>query len=176
MKHTLFRVTAALMLAGSALAVTACGSNDTTTPGTTAFDGGTDGESQVAAPAPSTTAAPNLATPTVAELNEKITKAFDASIDPKTKVEWVENAGQDPQLVTKLVDAAKQNDVTVEIVSVGQPKDGKLTADAKLTIAGKPVENATVAFVAEGNEWKVDHAFACTIVQSAKLDSAACQE
>ncbi|MBL1078800.1 hypothetical protein JK358_30790 [Nocardia sp. 2] len=178
MKHNLFRVATASVLA-AALGLTACGSDDAqTTENTTSavFDGTTDTDGAVDGTAPVTTPAPNLAKPTVAELNEKITKAFDSSIDPKTKVDWIENAGQDPQLVTKLVDAAEQNNVTVEIIGVSEPTDGKLTADAKITIGGKPVENATVAFVAEDTEWKVDHTFACSIVKSAKLDSAACQE
>ncbi|MEV6065866.1 hypothetical protein AB0L82_04855 [Nocardia sp. NPDC052001] len=184
MKHSIFRATAAVALAASAFGLVACSTSETKSDSATTtsasaptnnFQGSTDDTKETGAP-PSTTPAPNLPKPTVAELNDKITKAFDPSIDAKTKIDWIENAGQDPQLVAKLVDAAKKNDVKVEITNVPDPADGKLKADAKVTIAGNPVNNATVSFVAEGNEWKVDHAFACSIVKAAKLDSAACQD
>ncbi|GAB4584716.1 hypothetical protein [Nocardia sp. IFM 10818] len=185
MKHTIVRATAALAIAASAFGLAACSTSEstTTTAATTSaattdapkFEGGVEDGGEITG-APSTSSVANLPKPTVQELNDKITKAFDPSIDAKTKVDWIENAGQDPQLVAKLVDAAKKNDVTVEITNVGEPVDGKLKADAKITIGGAPVENGSVSFVADGNEWKVDHAFACNIVKTAKLDSAACQE
>ncbi|MBF6132540.1 hypothetical protein IU501_05955 [Nocardia otitidiscaviarum] len=184
MKHTIFRAAAAVAVAVSAFGLAACGSGDdtgsdaTTTSAAPAgeFEGSTEDEDKVTGAAPSTTEVPNLPKPTVAELNDKINKAFDPSIDAKTKISWIEDAAVDPQLVDKLVDAAKQNNVTVEITNVQDPVDGKLKADANVTIDGAPVENATVAFVAEGTEWKVDHGFACSIVKAAKLDSAACQD
>lgn len=183
MKHTIFRATAAVALAASAFGLVACSSSESSTssPTTTAaaptgeFDGGTEGGDKVGGSEPTTAEVPNLPKPTVAELNDKINKAFDASIDSKTKISWIEDAAQDPQLVDKLVDAAKKNDVKVEITNVPDPVDGKVKAEAKVTIGGQPVENATVSFVAEGTEWKVDHTFACSIVKAAKLDSAACQ-
>ncbi|WP_405138979.1 hypothetical protein [Nocardia sp. NBC_01388] len=182
MKHTIFRATAAVALAAAALGLVACSSSDKSDSATTtsaaapsnAFQGTTDDTKDTGAP--STSQVPNLPKPTVAELNDKLTKAFDPSIDAKTKVDWIEDAGQDPQLVAKLVDAAKKNDVKVEITNVPDPADGKIKADANVTIGGSPVNNATVSFVADGNDWKVDHNFACSIVKAAKLDSAACQD
>ncbi|NNH74946.1 hypothetical protein HLB23_34720 [Nocardia uniformis] len=184
MKHTIFRATVAVALAASALGLAACGSDESSTaaPDTTSaatptgeFEGGTEGEDKVDGTDPTTPEIPDLPKPTVEELNDKLQKAFDPSIDSKTKISWIEDANQDPMLVDKLVDAAKKNDVTVKITNVPDPVDGKLKADAEVTIGGQPVENATVSFVAEENEWKVDHAFACSIVKAAKLDSAACQ-
>ncbi|MGX1808117.1 hypothetical protein ACWIGI_20550 [Nocardia sp. NPDC055321] len=183
MKHTIFRATAAVALAASAFGLVACSTSESTTdsPTTTSaapagnFEGSTQ-ETEETGAAPSTPEVPNLPKPTVAELNDKITKAFDPSIDAKTKVSWIEDAGRDPELVAKLVDAAKKNDVKVEITNVPEPVDGKVVAEAKVTIGGAPVDNATVSFVAEDNEWKVDHKFACSVVQAAKLNSAACQD
>ncbi|MRH89809.1 hypothetical protein GFY24_20575 [Nocardia sp. SYP-A9097] len=185
MKHSIFRATAAMALAATAFGLVACSSSETKSdsPATTTsaaasnnkFQGTTDDTKETGAP-PSTTPAPDLPKPTVAELNDKLTKAFDPAIDAKTKINWIENAGQDPQLVAKLVDAAKKNDVKVEITNVPDPVAGKIKADAKVTIGGSPVDKATVSFVADGNDWKVDHAFACSIVKAAKLDSAACQD
>ncbi|MEV6768334.1 hypothetical protein AB0N05_06820 [Nocardia sp. NPDC051030] len=184
LQHTIFRAAAALVLAGSAVSLVACSSSDTksesaaTTSAAPAgkFEGSIDPDTNMTGVAPSTTPAPNLAKPTVAELNERITKAFDPSIDAKTKVSWIENAGQDPELVAKLVDAAKKNNVKIEITNVPDATDGKIKAEAKVTIGGTPVENATVSFIAEGTEWKIDHTYACSIVKTAKLDSAACQD
>ncbi|GAB2550600.1 hypothetical protein [Nocardia heshunensis] len=185
MKHTIFRATAALMLATSALGLVACSKSDDTSKAaaTTSaaapagkFDGGVDGDGKLtgSAPAPTTTA--DLAKPSVADLNDKVAKAFDPSIDAKTKTDWIEDAALDPQLAQKLVDAAKANNVKIKITNVGDPSDGKLKADADVTIDGKPVQNATVSFVADGTDWKIDHSYACSIVKAAKLDSAACQD
>ncbi|MEU0545335.1 hypothetical protein [Nocardia sp. NPDC005978] len=183
MKHTIFRATAAVALAASAFGLVACSTSESTSDGpstTTSAAGGkfegSAGDAQETGAAPSTPEIPNLAKPTVAELNDKITKAFDPTIDAKTKVSWIEDAGQDPELVAKLVDAAKKNDVKVEVISVPEPVDGKIKADAKVTIGGAPVDNATVEFVAEDNQWKVDHQFACRVVRAANLNSAACQD
>ena len=104
-----------------------------------------------------------------------VRRRVDPSVDNKEKISWVQDAERDPELVNKLVDAAKAQNVKVEITGVQEPKDGKLKADAKVTINGEPVQNAFVEFVAEGDQWKVSHQFTCNIVKSAKLDSAACQ-
>lgn len=186
MKHRPFRAAAAIVAAVAALTLTACGSDDkkdeaspsgsaTTSQAAGAFEGGKTQEGKEEGSAPATTTAPDLPKPTVAELNDKLTKAFNPAIESKEKTGWIEDAEQDPQLAAKLVDAATKNNVKIEVTEVGDPKDGKLTAKANVTIDGNPVENATIDFVAEGDQWKVAHQFACNIVKSAKLDSAACQ-
>lgn len=185
MKHTVFRATAALMLATSAFGLVACSKSDDTSKAaaTTSaapagkFDGSTDGgDAKLTGAAPAPTTVADLPKPSVSDLNDKVTKAFDPSIDSKTKTDWIENAGLDPQLAQKLVDAAKANNVKIKITNVGDPAEGKLKADADVTIDGKPVQNATVSFVADGTDWKIDHNYACSIVKAAKLDSAACQD
>ncbi|MFJ4650084.1 hypothetical protein ACIP5Y_02300 [Nocardia sp. NPDC088792] len=185
MKHTIFRATAAVLLATSAFGLVACGKSDDSAKSSTTtsaaapagnFQGDTNGDAKITGAAPSTTAVPNLPKPTVDELNDKVTKAFDPSIDSKTKTSWIEDAGQDPELAAKLVDAAKKNNVQIKITNVQDPVDGKVKADADVTIDGSPVNNATVSFVADGTEWKIDHNYACSIVKAAKLDSAACQD
>ncbi|WP_433574765.1 hypothetical protein [Nocardia brasiliensis] len=110
------------------------------------------------------------------QLNDRLTKAFDPAVPNKEKISWIQAAEQDPYLVANLVDAAKKQDVEVEVTNVQEPQDGKVKADAKVTIGGSPVDDAFISFVSEGGEWKVDRAFACTIVTSANIDTAACQE
>ncbi len=183
MKIRPFRVVAAVTMAAAALTFTACSSTEesstdaaaTSTEAAAEFETGkTQGEREEGK-APTTTPAPNLPKPTVEELNDKLTRALDGAVSEEEKLGFIEDAEQDPQLVDKLVEAAKKNEVTVKITNVGEPAEGKVKADAEVTIAGSPVENASVDFVAEGDQWKIAHDFACNIVKSAELDSAACQ-
>ncbi|WP_280415247.1 hypothetical protein [Nocardia carnea] len=183
MKIRPFRVVAAVTMAAAALTFTACSSTEesstdaaaTSTEAAAEFESGKTQDGREEGKAPTTTAAPNLPKPTVEELNDKLTRALDGAVSEDEKLAFIEDAEQDPQLVDKLVEAAKKNEVTVKITNVGEPAEGKVKADAEVTIAGSPVENASVDFVAEGDQWKIAHDFACNIVKSAELDSAACQ-
>ena len=174
-------------MAAAALTFTGCASSednassDTSTAAASStqpageFESGKTQEGREEGKAPTSTAPPNLPKPTAEELNDKINRALDGSVSEDEKLAWIEAAEQDPQLVDKLVEAAKKNEVTVQITNVGEPADGTVIADADVTISGSPVEDATVEFVAEGDQWKIAHGFACNIVKSAQLDSAACQ-
>ena len=125
--------------------------------------------------APTTRVSPQPPTPTVAELNKRLDDAFDPSIDSKNKIKWLQAGEQDPYLVDKLVEAAKKNNVTIKIVKVNDPQDGRLTADADVTVAGQP-KPTTIEFVSEGGEWKIAQTFTCNIVKAAQLQSAACED
>ncbi len=184
MNNRALRTAAVLVAAVATLTLSACSSSSnsssssstTTTVKTDGFQNNgakKPGKDDGAQPAPATSQ--NLPKPSAADLNDKINKAFDPSIPAKTKVDWVEDAGKDPDLVDKLAQAAKQNDVKVTITKVEDPADGKLKADADVTMGGTPVNGASVPFVADGGEWKVDHTYACSIVKQAKLNSAACE-
>ncbi|MEU3013511.1 hypothetical protein [Nocardia asteroides] len=183
MNNRPFKTAAALVAIVAALGLTACGSgSDTTATGgqsTTAaggaFESGNTKQGNEEGGEPAPTTPPNLPKPTAAELNSRINKALAGQLTGDEKKTYIEDADQDPMLVDKFVDAAKKNKVTVAITTVGEPADGKLKADADVTIDGKPVQNAFVDFVAEDDSWKVSHTFACNIVKSAQLDSAACQ-
>ncbi|WP_194834848.1 hypothetical protein [Nocardia sp. XZ_19_369] len=186
MKHRTFRTAVALALTAAACTLTACasGDKDSSSPSTTAnaakeageLQGGSDKGEKETGSAPTTPSSPVLAKPSTQQLNDRLTKAFDPNVPNQEKISWIQAAEQDPYLVANLVDAAKKQGVQVEITKVGEPADGKLKADAKVTINGTPVDDAFVSFVSEGGEWKVDHTFACNIVKSAKIESAACQE
>ncbi|AFU04003.1 MULTISPECIES: hypothetical protein [Nocardia] len=188
MKHRTFRTAVAVVLTAAACTLTACASgNDDkkdASPSTSAnadtqpgeLQGGSDKGEKETGSAPTTPSSPALAKPSVQQLNDRLTKAFDPAVPNKEKISWIQAAEQDPYLVANLVDAAKKQDVKVEVTNVQEPQDGKVKADAKVTIGGSPVDNAFISFVSEGGEWKVDHTFACNIVKSAKIESAACQE
>ncbi|MGW0636543.1 hypothetical protein [Nocardia salmonicida] len=176
--------TAAVLVAIVAtLGLGACGSDtgstSTSTATTTskggAFETGGAKSGKEEGGEPAATTVPNLPKPTAAELNSRLTKALAGQLTGEEKKTYIEDADQDPMLVDKFVEAAKQNNVKVAITTVGDPVDGKLKANADVTIDGTPVKDAFVDFVAEDDSWKVSHVFACNIVKSAQLDSAACQ-
>ncbi|MFC8532094.1 hypothetical protein [Nocardia sp. NPDC057227] len=137
--------------------------------------GGSDNGTKVTGAAPTTAAAPALAKPTVAELNDRLTKAFDPAVPNAEKTSWIQNAEQDPYLVQNLVAAAERENVTVKVTNVQEPAGGKVKADADVSIGGTPVQNAFIEFVSEGGQWKVSNTFACNVVKSAKIESAACE-
>ncbi|MFC9963533.1 hypothetical protein [Nocardia ignorata] len=174
--------TAAVLIAlVASLGLSACGSSDTesssagATTTAAAFESGTAKQDKEEGGDVAETTPPNLPKPTVEELNARLTKAMSGQLTADEKKTYIEDADQDPMLVDKFVDAAKKNNVKVSITNVGEPADGKLKADADVTIDGQPVQDAFIDFVAEDESWKVSHTFACNIVKSAKLDSAACQ-
>ncbi|MFE3544881.1 hypothetical protein ACFXK0_18130 [Nocardia sp. NPDC059177] len=183
MRNRSIKTAVAMLAAVTALGFTACSSQDdtstgaaaTTTAAGDAFETGDTAPGKEEGVEPTTTTPPNLPKPTVEELNARLDKALAGQLTKDEKKTYIEDADQDPMLVDKFVDAAKKNNVTVVITAVGDPVDGKLKADADVTIDGNKVQDAFVEFVAEGDSWKVSHTFACNVVKSAELDTAACQ-
>ncbi len=174
------KIALTVVAAVAALGVSACSSTEQATGGAatttaSAFESGKVAGAKDEGEEPPATTAPDLPAPTAAELNARLTKALAGELTEAEKLTYIEDADQDPDLVDKFVDAAKKNKVTVSITKVGTPASGKLQAAADVTIDGKPVKDASVEFVAEDKDWKVSHVFACNIVKSAQLDSAACQ-
>ena len=110
MKHYIFRTTAAVALATAVFGLAACSksdsdstsSNSSAQTSAAAFEEGGAGD-KVQGAKPSTTPVPNLPKPTVEDLNTKIQRAFDPSVDSKEKTSWIEDADRDPYLVDKLV-------------------------------------------------------------------------
>ncbi|MFD3596142.1 hypothetical protein ACFWU5_25770 [Nocardia sp. NPDC058640] len=177
----MFNTVAAVTLAVATLGVTACSSNEpsASAPTTTAGAGFGDGkkvDGTQDGDAPMTTPRPNLPAPTVDELNARLDKALAGQLTAEEKATFIEDADRDPNLVDKFVEAAKTNKVKAKITAVEAPVDGKLKAPADVTIDGEPVQGASVEFVAAEGGWRVSHVFTCTIVKSAKLDTAACQQ
>ncbi|UGT56746.1 hypothetical protein [Nocardia asteroides] len=182
MNNRTITLAAAATLAVAALGLTACSSDEpsstaaaTTTAAGAGFEDGKKVEGTQEGDAPMTTPVPDLPAPTVEELNARLDKAMAGQLSAEEKATLIEDAERDPNLVDKFVEAAKKNNVTAKITSVGAPADGKVKAPADVTIDGTPVQGATVEFVASEGGWRVSHVFTCNIVKSAKLDSAACQ-
>ncbi|MEU7219797.1 hypothetical protein [Nocardia iowensis] len=174
----------AMVLSAAAASLSACISNykDTSSPCTTAnadnrSDEPQDDSDKKAGPSPPPPSSSTvLAKPSVQQLNDRLTKALDPNVPDAVKVGWIQAAERDPHLVANLVDAAKKQNAKFEVIDVQDPKDGKLKADAKLTIGGSPVFISCISFVSEDDGWKIGRTFACNVVKSAEIESDACQE
>ncbi|WP_370512171.1 hypothetical protein [Skermania sp. ID1734] len=110
--------------------------------------------------------------PTVDQLNQELQKAFDPNVPLQEKVDMVQGAQADPELINRVAEAAKKAGVTVVVTKVND-LGNSVTADANLTINGQ-VNPAVVPFVAEDGRWKLEKGWACNMVNLAQLSSPAC--
>jgi len=156
------RTTGRIAIAGLAvvasLGLTACGGDDS----------GND-----AKPTKTTTSAANTpAVPTAAELNTQLQRALDPAVPNSEKLEMVQGIEADPELPSRLAQAYKDTGATVEVTDVTAFGD-TLNAKAKIVLNGQ--ENiADVPFVAEDGKWKVQKAWACTMLTNLGQQSVAC--
>jgi len=164
-KLKLQKMTVAAVAIAAALTMTACSSGEkeaspTTTSKTT-----------------TTTAAPTtVELPTSAELNAKVAQALDESVPGAEKVDLVQGAEEDPELINQVAAAAKAAGAQVEILDP-VTDTGSETAAASLNIVvnGQPLQQGLQAsFVYEDGVWKLSKTTACQIVGVAGLTSPAC--
>ncbi|MFB9778323.1 MULTISPECIES: hypothetical protein [Rhodococcus erythropolis group] len=161
-------MTVAAVAIAAALTMTACGSDDKTDSPTTTS------KSTTATTSTSDVAAPEL--PTSAELNGKVAQALDESVPAADKVNLVQGAEQDPELINQVAAAAKAAGAQVEILDP-VTDTGSETAAASLNIVvnGQPLQQGLQAsFVYEDGVWKLSKTTACQIVGVAGLTSPAC--
>ncbi|WP_296554771.1 hypothetical protein [Rhodococcus sp. (in: high G+C Gram-positive bacteria)] len=161
-------MTVAAVAIAAALTMTACGSDDKTDSPTTTS------KSTTATTSSSDVAAPEL--PTSAELNGKVAQALDESVPAADKVNLVQGAEQDPELINQVAAAAKAAGAQVEILDP-VTDTGSETAAASLNIVvnGQPLQQGLQAsFVYEDGVWKLSKTTACQIVGVAGLTSPAC--
>ncbi|GAA3189716.1 hypothetical protein GCM10020255_088090 [Rhodococcus baikonurensis] len=167
-KLKLQKMTVAAVAIAAALTMTACGSDDKTDSPTTTS------KSTTATTSTSDVAAPEL--PTSAELNGKVAQALDESVPAADKVNLVQGAEQDPELINQVAAAAKAAGAQVEILDP-VTDTGSETAAASLNIVvnGQPLQQGLQAsFVYEDGVWKLSKTTACQIVGVAGLTSPAC--
>ena len=158
------RIAIASLAVTAALGLTACGTDDSSNNAESAR---ASTSAKVAAPT-----ADLPPTPTPAALNAELQKALDPSIPSSEKLEMVQGVEADPDLPNRLAEAYKSTDAKVEITEVTAFGD-TLNAKAKLILNGQ--ENiADVPFVAENGTWKVQKAWACTMLTNLGQQSVAC--
>lgn len=161
-------MTVAAVAIAAALTMTACGSDDKTDSPTTTS------KSATATTSTTDVAAPKL--PTSAELNGKVAQALDETVPAADKVNLVQGAEQDPELINQVAAAAKAAGAQVEILDP-VTDTGSETAAASLNIVvnGQPLQQGLQAsFVYEDGVWKLSKTTACQIVGVAGLTSPAC--
>ncbi|WP_330253801.1 hypothetical protein OG874_04150 [Nocardia sp. NBC_00565] len=111
-------------------------------------------------------------TPTPAELNAQLQRALDPSVPNSEKLDGVQGAQADPELPNRLAEAAKSANISVEVTDVTTFGDS-LNAKAKVVLNGQ--ENIVdVPFVAEDGKWKIQKAWACTMLTNLGQQSVAC--
>ena len=158
------RTLVAGMAIAAALTMTACSSDDSDAKSTT---------SAKATTSASATAAANLPpTPSVADLNAELQKGLDPNVPLDQKVGMIQGAEADPELINRVADAAKQNNIIVSVTAVSLVNDA-LTAEANFNVNGQN-NPATVPFVAEDGKWKIEKSWACNLLATAQVTSPAC--
>ncbi|SCC36517.1 hypothetical protein GA0061093_10784 [Rhodococcus qingshengii] len=167
-KLKLQKMTVAAVAIAAALTMTACSSGEKEASPTTSS------KTTTATTTPSGDPAPEL--PTSAELNGKVAQALDESVPAADKVNLVQGAEQDPELINQVAAAAKAAGAQVEILDP-VTDTGSETAAASLNIVvnGQPLQQGLQAsFVYEDGVWKLSKTTACQIVGVAGLTSPAC--
>ncbi|GGK40191.1 hypothetical protein [Nocardia camponoti] len=120
-----------------------------------------------------TSAATNLPpVPTVADLSAQLTTALDPSVPNEEKLDFVQGGQADAGLPNRLAQAAKDANVLVEVTEVTSFGDA-VNAKANFTVNGQ-TNVVDVPFVAEDGKWKIQKAWACTMLTNFGQTSPAC--
>ncbi|WP_345496943.1 hypothetical protein [Nocardia callitridis] len=161
------RKTGRIAIAGlaivAALGLTACGDDKDSKPAAKAT---------TSAAAATTEDASNPPAPTVAELNQELTKALDPAVPAEEKLDGVQGAEADPTLPDRLSQAAAGNDVQIEVTEV-QSFGGAVNAKANFTVNGQ-TNVVDVPFVVDNGKWKIQKEWACTMLTNLGEQSTAC--
>ncbi|MFC9895544.1 hypothetical protein ACFVMC_17820 [Nocardia sp. NPDC127579] len=159
------RIAIAGLALAAALSLTACGSDDK--------KDASPAKSSTTSAAAVTTRAANLPpVPTKEELNAQLQKALDPNVPNAEKLEMVQGAEADPELPSRLAQAAQQAGASAVVTGVSEFGD-TISAKATITFNGQASE-ADVPFVAEDGKWKVQKQWACNLLQLANIQSVAC--
>ncbi|MBL1075373.1 hypothetical protein JK358_13310 [Nocardia sp. 2] len=164
--HMIGRLGVAALAGASVLALAGCGSDDK--PATKA---------KTTTTTKATAAANTPPVPTVAELNQELTDTLNPAVPDAQKVANFEDGeaalAKDPEMISKLVTAYQQNNVTIQVTDVTSLGDA-LSASANVSINGGAPSVVTVPFVAQDGKWKLQKAWACAGLQNLGQASPAC--
>ncbi|WP_433209009.1 hypothetical protein ACQP1G_32340 [Nocardia sp. CA-107356] len=159
------RIAIAALAVVAALGMTACSDDKDSKPAAK-----TSTSAKASASASTNTNLPP--TPTSAELNAQLQRALDPSVPNSEKLDGVQGAQADPELPNRLAEAAKGANITITVTDVNTFGDS-VNAKAKVVLNGQ--ENVIdVPFVAEDGKWKIQKAWACTMLTNLGQQSAAC--
>ncbi|WP_062988677.1 hypothetical protein [Nocardia anaemiae] len=157
------RIAIAALAVVAALGMTACSDDKDSKPAAKT-------STSAKASANATTNLPPV--PSVADLNTQLQRALDPSIPNSEKLDGVQGAEADPELPNRLAEAAKNANISVTVTDVTSFGDS-VNAKAKVVLNGQ--ENIIdVPFVAENGKWKIQKAWACTMLTNLGQQSSAC--
>ncbi|MEU0506870.1 hypothetical protein [Nocardia sp. NPDC005998] len=159
------RIAIAALAVVAALGMTACSDDKDSKPAAK-----TSTSVKASASASANTNLPPV--PSAAELNTQLQRALDPSVPNSEKLDGVQGAQADPELPNRLAEAAKSANITVTVTDVTSFGDS-VNAKAKVVLNGQ--ENVVdVPFVAEDGKWKIQKAWACSMLTNLGQQSAAC--
>ncbi|MGW5288796.1 hypothetical protein [Rhodococcus pyridinivorans] len=157
-----WKTTAAAATLFTVLTATACGSEESDTATTTSV---TSTTTETAAYPP---------VPTPEELDASLALAFDETVPLEQKVQLVQGAEEDPNLINEVAAAAKANNVVIDVIDVVDDGAGTVTAGIDMVIGDAPPNPGSVTFVAEDGVWKLSKDNACGFVSLAQLSTPIC--
>jgi hypothetical protein len=157
---------AAMILAGTAATLLACGSEETAS-------GAAAQPEQHSRPGNCISGGAYPDSPTIDQLNLLLRKGLDPNVPSAEKIPLVQGLAGDPDLLTRAGSALQGAGFTSDIHDVTDYCNGTANADATLTISGQVTE-AQVPLVAEEGVWKLDKNWACGLVASLQQTSPIC--
>ncbi|MEV0436815.1 hypothetical protein [Nocardia sp. NPDC050413] len=110
--------------------------------------------------------------PSVEELNAQLNTALDPSVPNEQKLDFVQGGEADPELPNRLAVAARDAGAQVQVTEVTSFGDS-VNAKANFTVNGQ-TNVVDVPFVADAGKWKVQKAWACTMLTNLGQQSVAC--
>ncbi|AGF72878.1 hypothetical protein [Corynebacterium halotolerans] len=151
----LSKITALTAAFGAALALSACGGEETTTETT---------ETTTSAET-TTEAAPEL--PTAADLNAVLSKATDSSLPMEERVTTVQGGETAPELFETMTISKEESGADFQVVDPVLPgyTPDSVLATVNFTLPDQPAQVAdNVEFIHEDGTWKLSQSWACTLI------------
>ncbi|MFW0787103.1 hypothetical protein AAFP35_21610 [Gordonia sp. CPCC 206044] len=164
------KIVTAALIAGAVASVAACGSDDSDVPEVPTMT------STTAAAAGSGDVTDANTKPSVATLNQMLTKALDPNVPNSEKTQLVEGSEADPAVFDKLVAAKKDNpDVTYEIFPpVISSGPNKATVKVQVKLPDNPATKLDASIVYVDGRWKLAKDTVCPLVTANNVTTPMC--
>ncbi len=167
----------AVAVVAAAVATTAaCGSDDSGVPPVPTAT--SSSAAQTSTPATGSDAEMTNANkvPSVAALNDMLTKALDPKVKSADKVDLIEDAQKDPTIFDKLVKAKKENPKVTYRIKAPVTKNGPKKAKVKVLvkIPGNPANPIDASIVYDNGRWKLSKATVCSLLTMSDTKSPLC--
>ncbi|WP_161896850.1 hypothetical protein [Gordonia spumicola] len=114
--------------------------------------------------------------PSVAALNDMLTKALDPNVKAADKIDLVEDAQKDPGIFDALVKAKKENPKVTYRIKAPVTKNGPKKAKVKVVVKvpGNPANPIDASIVFDNGRWKLSKQTVCPLLAMADMKSPLC--